>query len=59
MITYIVLGLLGMAVTLAGTTTKAWVLIPVGAAIIIGAFFWFVRARQRTPIYTQDHGASQ
>ncbi len=58
MITYIVLGLLGMAVTVVGTTTKAWGLIPVGVALIIGAFFWFVRARQRTPIYTKDHGAS-
>lgn len=59
MVTYIVLGLLGTAVTLGGIMTEAWALIPLGVALIIGAFFWFVRNRQRTPIYTKDHGASR
>jgi hypothetical protein len=59
MITYLLLGLLGVAVTLVGTTAPVYWLIPVGGAIIFGAFFWFVRARQGTPIMTKEEGTTQ
>ncbi len=56
MIPYLLLGLLGLAVTLAGTTTDLRWLIPIGMAVIFGAFFWFVRGRQGTPIMTKEDG---
>ncbi len=59
MITYVLLGLLGLAITLVGTTTDLNWLIPVGIATIFGAFFWFVRGRQGTPIMTKEDGASR
>ncbi len=59
MLTYLVLGILGVAVGLIGTTAKVYWLIPVGLAMIIGAFFWFVRARQGTPIMTKENGTSR
>lgn len=43
-------------VTLVGTTTDLNWLIPVGMAVILGAFFWFVRHRQGTPIMTEEDG---
>jgi hypothetical protein len=36
-------------------TDLTW-LIPVGMALIFGAFFWFVRNRQGTPIMTKEDG---
>ena len=59
MIPYVLLGLLGLAVTLAGTMTEFNWLIPIGMAVIFGAFFWFVRARQVTPIMTKDEDGSR
>ena len=59
MIPYVLLGLLGLAVTLLGTMTDLNWLIPVGMAVIFGAFFWFVRARQGTPIMTKEGGAER
>ena len=56
MVLYVVLALLGLAVTLVGTTTDLTWLIPVGMALIFGAFFWFVRNRQGTPIMTKEDG---
>ncbi len=56
MIPYVLLGLLGLVVTLVGTTTDLNWLIPVGMAVIFGAFFWFVRGRQGTPIMTKEDG---
>ncbi len=53
---YLLLGLLGLAVTLVGTMTDLTWLIPVGLAVILGAFFWFVRGRQGTPIMTKEDG---
>jgi cytochrome c-type biogenesis protein CcmH/NrfF len=56
MITYIVLAVIGLAIALVGTTAHINWLIPVGLVILIGAFFWFVRNRQGTPIMTKDDG---
>ena len=56
MFTYVVLALAGLAVALVGTTTDRSWLIPIGLAILLGAFFWFVRARQGTPIMTKEDG---
>ncbi len=56
MITYVVLALAGLAVALVGTTTGLNWLVPIGLAILLGAFFWFVRARQGTPIMTKEDG---
>ncbi len=59
MITYAVLALVGLAITLAGTLTDRLWLVPVGMAVIFGAFFWFVRGRQGTPIMTKEDGTSR
>ena len=56
MIPYLLLGFVGVAITLTGTTTDLTWLIPVGMVIIFGAFFWFVRGRQGTPIMTKEDG---
>ena len=56
MITYLVLGLLGLALMLVGTTAQIYWLIPIGGVAIFGAFFWFVRGRQGTPIMTKEDG---
>lgn len=53
MITYVLLALVGLAVALVGTTAHLNWLIVVGLAILLGSFFWFVRARQGTPIMTK------
>ena len=59
MIAYLLLGLVGLAITLVGTTTDLNWLIPIGAATIFGAFFWFVRGRQGTPILTKEDGTQR
>ena len=59
MIPYLLMGLVGLAITLAGTTTDLNWLIPLGMAVIFAAFFWFVRGRQGTPVYTKDEGTSR
>jgi hypothetical protein len=56
MISYLLLGLLGLAVTLVGIMADITWLVPVGVATIFGAFFWFVRGRQGTPIMTKEGG---
>ncbi len=59
MIPYLLLGLLGLAVTLVGTLTDLYWLIPLGMAVIFGAFFWLVRGRQGTPIMTKEDGGQR
>ncbi len=59
MITYIVLALAGLAVALVGTTAHINWLIVLGLLILLGSFFWFVRARQDTPILTKEDGTSR
>ncbi|HEX2046799.1 MAG TPA: hypothetical protein VHF27_03485 [Acidimicrobiales bacterium] len=59
MIPYLLLGLLGLAVTLVGTSAEVYWLIPVGMAVIFASFFWFVRGRQGTPIMTKEDGAQR
>ena len=59
MITYVLLALIGLAIALVGTTTERSWLIPVGLAVLLGAFFWFVRGRQGTPIMTKEDGGER
>ncbi len=59
MITYILLALVGLAIALVGTTAHINWLIPIGLVILLGAFFWFVRHRQATPIMTREDGAQR
>lgn len=59
MIIYILLALAGLAVTLVGTTAQVNWLIVLGLLILLGSFFWFVRARQDTPIMTNEDGTSR
>jgi hypothetical protein len=59
MVLYVLLGLFGLALTLLGTMTDLFWLIPVGMAVIFGAFFWFVRSRQGTPIMTKEGGGAR
>ncbi len=59
MITYVLLALVGLAIALVGTTTERSWLIPVGLAVLLGAFFWFVRGRQGTPIMTKEDGTQR
>ncbi len=59
MITYVLLALVGLAIALVGTTTERSWLIPVGLAVLLGAFFWFVRGRQGTPIMTKEDGGER
>jgi hypothetical protein len=56
MIVYVLVALAGLAIALVGSTTDLNWLLPVGLAIIIGGFFWFVRHRQGTPVKTKDDG---
>ncbi len=59
MITYLVLALVGLAIALVGTTTGPFWLVPVGLVVLLGAFFWFVRGRQGTPIMTKEDGTER
>jgi hypothetical protein len=59
MILYLLLGLLGLGVTLAGIMADMNWLVPLGVASIFGAFFWFVRGRQGTPIMTKEGGTDR
>ena len=56
MITYVLLALAGLAVALVGTTTEQTWLVAIGLVALLGAFFWFVRGRQGTPIMTKEDG---
>lgn len=59
MITYVLLALVGLAVAMVGTTAEIYPLIPLGLAILLGSFFWFVRHRQGTPIMTKEDGTGR
>ncbi len=59
MITYVLLAVVGLGLALVGTTAHINWLIPVGLVILLGSFFWFVRARQGTPIMTKEEGGRQ
>ena len=59
MVIYVLLALAGLAIALVGTTAGPSWLIVIGLGLLIGAFFWFVRARQGTPIMTKEDGTSR
>jgi hypothetical protein len=59
MLLYVLLAVTGLAIALVGTTADLPPLIVLGLVILIGSFFWFVRARQGTPIMTKDEGTSR
>ena len=59
MVTYVLLALVGLALALVGTTAHLNWLIVLGLVVLLGAFFWFVRARQGTPILTKEDGTKR
>ena len=59
MITYVLLAVVGLAIALVGAMTGLTWLMPVGLVLLIGAFFWFVRARQGTPVMTKEDGSQR
>ncbi|HEV3401160.1 MAG TPA: hypothetical protein VG078_05015 [Acidimicrobiales bacterium] len=49
MILYIVLGLVGALVMLAGVIQHVVWIIPIGGLLVIGSFVWFARTQTSTP----------
>ncbi len=50
MILYIVLGLVGALVMLAGVIKEIVLIIPIGALLVIGSFVWFARSQTSAPV---------
>lgn len=50
MIVYIVLGLVGALVALAGVIQHVIWLIPIGGLLVVGSFAWFARTQTSAPV---------
>ncbi|HEX2274910.1 MAG TPA: hypothetical protein VHG90_13640 [Acidimicrobiales bacterium] len=50
MIVYIILGLVGALVMLAGVIQNVIWLIPIGALLVVGSFVWFARTQTSAPV---------
>ncbi len=50
MILYIVLGLVGAFLMLAGVVKEIVWIIPVGGLLVIGSFVWFARSQTSAPV---------
>ncbi len=50
MIVYILLGLVGALVMLAGVIQDMVWIIPIGGVLVIGSFVWFARTQTSAPV---------
>lgn len=48
-VAYIIMGIVGMALALFGIVQALYPVVAIGVALILAAFFWFVRSGQGTP----------